>query len=143
MIPETLHGLGNTEAALTLGRVTAGLFFSISGYHKIFNKERHKALLQTLEADHIPLVKVNQWWVPSVEFTAGAALTLGLMPVISAVLLVVICIVATCTDGLKRIWEWKPIDWADWLDDLLYLPETLYCVLLLMVVIAGPGYVFV
>jgi hypothetical protein len=32
-----------------------------------------------------------------------------------------------------------PIDRADYLDDVLYLPEVLYLVMLVVVLLAGPG----
>ena len=50
-----------------------------------------------------------------------------------------VCIVATCVDGLNRIRSYQPIDKADWLDDVLYLPEVLYCLMALVIVLAGPG----
>ncbi len=31
------------------------------------------------------------------------------------------------------------LDKADWLDDVLYLPEVLYCFMALVIVLAGPG----
>ena len=34
---------------------------------------------------------------------------------------------------------WQPIDRADWLGDLLYVPEALYCIGLTVVMLAGPG----
>jgi hypothetical protein len=35
--------------------------------------------------------------------------------------------------------SYQPIDTADWLDDLLYLPKVLAIVALLIVFILGPG----
>jgi hypothetical protein len=34
---------------------------------------------------------------------------------------------------------YKPIDEADWIDDWLYLPETLYAFMLIIVISAGAG----
>ena len=42
-------------------------------------------------------------------------------------------------DGTKRVAAWKPVGPAEWLDDLLYLPEVPYCVALVVVTLAGPG----
>ena len=53
--------------------------------------------------------------------------------------LLIISIGATFSDGIKRIADWRPIDKADFLDDILYLPEVLYALLLLSVILAGPG----
>jgi hypothetical protein len=41
--------------------------------------------------------------------------------------------------GRQRIRSYKPIDAADRIDDWLYLPETLYGFMLLVVVSAGAG----
>ncbi len=42
-----------------------GLFFAISGFHKLFFKQRHEALVETLKDDKIPFVGLFQWFVPS------------------------------------------------------------------------------
>ncbi len=38
-----------------------------------------------------------------------------------------------------RIDGWMPINRADWIGDVLYLPEALYCIGLAVVMMAGPG----
>jgi putative oxidoreductase len=111
----------------------------ISGYHKLFNKQRHASLVETLKASRVPCLGFNQWWVPSVEFFGGLSLLSGILAPLAALGLIVLCFVAVCTDGLKRIPNEQPIDKADWLDDLLYLPEMLYVIGLIIVVGAGPG----
>jgi uncharacterized membrane protein YphA (DoxX/SURF4 family) len=133
------HGLGLTDIALLLNRVVIGVFFAISGFHKLFYAERHASLVSTMQADGVPLLRVNQWFVPSVEFLCGLSLIVGFASIFAALLLGAICLVATCVDGIKRIPGWKPLDKADWLDDLLYLPEALYGVMLAFVIMAGPG----
>lgn len=132
------HGFQAGDVAIALNRVALGTFFAISGYHKLFNVERHNRLVSTLKADGIPLLRFNAWFVPAVEFLAGVTLTLGLLSVVSALLLGAICLVATCCDGWARVCAYKPIDTADYLDDLLYLPEVLYGIMLLTVILTGP-----
>lgn len=127
------------DVGITVLRVAVGTFFTISGYHKLFNPERHASLRATLEKDGIPFIRFNEWWVPLVEFTFGLWLTLGFLTVISSVFLLVICLIATCTDGWKRIMAWSPVDKADVLDDLLYLPEVMYGLLLTVMILSGPG----
>lgn len=127
------------DAALAIDRVAVGAFFAISGYHKLFNEERHAALVETFKANNIPCVRLNEWFVPIVEFAAGTALAVGFLSVVSALLLGAICLVATCTDGIKRIRAFNPIDICDCIDDVLYLPEVLLGLMLLIVVICGPG----
>jgi putative oxidoreductase len=134
-------GLGpaSGSVALLLNRIVLGLFFAISGFHKLFNKGRHEQLVATLRSSHIPLIGFNQWWVPAVEFLGGLALVSGVLAPLAALALAVECLIAVSTDGWKRIPAYRPIDKADWLDDLLYLPEVLAVAALLVVVGLGPG----
>src|SRR5262249_33046341 len=98
----------------------------LSGYHKLFNAPRHRALVDELKALGFPAVGFNQWGVPPVEFTAGGAVLIGFLPPLAALGLLVITLVAMATSGRQRINLYKPIDEADRIDDWLYLPETLY-----------------
>jgi hypothetical protein len=50
-----------------------------------------------------------------------------------------VILVASATSGRQRIKAYKPIDEADRIDDWLYLPETLYAFMLILVVSAGAG----
>lgn len=127
------------EIALAGLRVATGSFFAISGYHKLFNPQRHATLVETLRSNHIPLVQFNQWWVPGVELSAGLGVAFGVLTPIAAAGLLAICLVACLTDGSKRVEAWGPLDEADRMDDWLYLPETLYGLLLALFVIRGSG----
>ncbi len=133
------QGAQAPNAALTLNRVALGAFFAISGYHKLFNASRHATLTRTLQDDGVHAVPIMQWLLPSVEFGGGCALIIGLLSVLAAFGLFVICAGAFALDAVKRIRAWRPIDRADWLGDLLYVPEALYCIGLTVVMLAGPG----
>lgn len=50
-----------------------------------------------------------------------------------------ICLIAACTAGMRRVRALTAIDKADMTDDALYLPEVPYIVLLAMVVANGIG----
>jgi len=139
MIQILFHGVGWTDIALTLNRVAVGLFFMFSGYHKLFNTERHRAFADELRSLGVPAVGINQWRVPLVEFSAGGAVVAGLLAPLAALGLLVIILVANATSGRARIKAFKPIDGADRIDDWLYLPETLYAVMLIVVISAGAG----
>ena len=134
-----LQGAEAPNAALTLNRVALGVFFAISGYHKLFNASRHTTLTRTLQDDGVHAVPIMQWLLPSAEFSGGCALIIGLLSVLAAFGLFVISAGAIAFDAVKRIRAWQPIDRADWLGDLLYVPETLYCIGLTVVMLAGPG----
>ena len=132
-------GAGAPDAALTLNRLALGTFFAISGFHKLFNASRHATLTRTLRDAGVRAVPVMQWLVPGVEFSGGCALIVGLLSALAAFGLFVVCLNAVVLDAIKRISDWQPINRADWIGDLLYLPEALYCVGLAVVMLAGPG----
>ena len=132
-------GLGWTSVALTLNRIAVGAFFMLSGFHKLFNADRHRTVVDELKALGVPAVGFNQWWVPLVEFSAGSAVLIGLLAPLAALGLLVIIIVAIATSGRQRMKLYKPIDEADRIDDFLYLPEVLYAFMLILVISAGAG----
>jgi uncharacterized membrane protein YphA (DoxX/SURF4 family) len=132
-------GLGWTDVAMTLNRIAIGAFFMLSGYHKLFNAERHRTIVEELTALGVPAIGFNQWWVPLVEFSAGGAVFVGLLAPLAALGLLVIILVAIATTGRARITLDKPIDEADRIDDWLFLPETLYAFMLIIVISAGAG----
>jgi uncharacterized membrane protein YphA (DoxX/SURF4 family) len=132
-------GIGWTDFAVTLNRIAVGAFFMLSGYHKLFNADRHRTFADELKALGVHAVGFNQWWVPTVEFSAGAAVVIGLLAPLAALGLLFLIIVAIATSGRQRIKLFKPIDEADRIDDWLYLPETLYAVMLILVICAGAG----
>jgi putative oxidoreductase len=134
-----IMGVDAPHAAITLNRVALGTFFAISGYLKLFNASRHATLTRTLQDAGVRAVPVMQWVVPGVEFSAGCALIIGLLSVVAAFGLFVICLFAFKLDAIKRIDAWMPINRADWIGDVLYLPEALYCIGLAVVMLGGPG----
>jgi uncharacterized membrane protein YphA (DoxX/SURF4 family) len=133
------HGADAPNAALTLNRVALGAFFAISGYHKLFNASRHAALTQTLQDDGVHGTPIMRWLLPGGEFLGGSALIIGFLSVFAALGLFVISVGAFALDATKRIRTWQPLDRADWLGDLLYVPEALYSIGLTVLMLAGPG----
>ena len=139
MLKLLFAGIGWTDLAITLNRIAVGAFFMLSGYHKLFNAERHRVLVDELKALRIPALGINQWWVPLVEFSGGVAVVIGLLAPLAAFGLIVLILIANMTSGRQRIKSYMPIDRADRIDDWLYLPETLYAFMLLVIVSAGAG----
>jgi uncharacterized membrane protein YphA (DoxX/SURF4 family) len=140
MIKDILFtGVGWTDIAMTLNRIAVGAFFMFSGYHKLFNPERHRSIVEELKALGVPAIGFNQWWVPLVEFAGGGAVVIGLLTPLAALGLFVIVLVAGATSGRQRLKLYMPIDRADRIDDWLYLPETLYAFMLIFIVSAGAG----
>jgi putative oxidoreductase len=132
-------GIGWTDIAITLNRIAVGAFFMLSGFHKLFNAERHRSFVDELKGLGVHAVGFNQWWVPSVEFAAGGAVLIGLLAPLAALGLLVVILVAIVTSGRQRMKLFKPIDEADRIDDWLYLPETLYAFMLIIVISIGAG----
>src|SRR5277367_5322317 len=129
-------GVGWSDLALTLNRIAVGAFFMLSGYHKLFNAERHRTFTDELKGLGVPAIGFNQWWVPLVEFSAGGGVIIGLLAPVAALGLLVIIIVAIATTGRQRIKVYKPIDEVDRIDDWLSLPETLYAFMLIVIIAA-------
>lgn len=133
------NGLGASDVALAANRIAVGSFFVFSGFHKLFNAQRHASLVSELQRLKVPAVGFNQWWVPANEFVGGLAVMLGFFAPLFALPLIAICLVACASAGKQVVESYKPIDVADRIDDWLYLPELLYVIALVVVAVAGPG----
>src|SRR3984885_3107194 len=103
MIQILFNGVGWTDIALTLNRVAVGMFFMFSGYHKLFNAERHRVFADELRSLHVHAVGINQWWVPLIEFSAGGAVVIGLVAPLAALGLLVVILFASAKKGRKEI----------------------------------------
>src|ERR1700744_1216506 len=109
MLEILFNGVGWTDIALTLNRIAVGAFFFLSGFHKLFNAERHRTFAEELKSLGVHAVGFNQWWVPSIEVLAGGAVFSGLRAPPAALGLLVIILVAPITSGKQRIDMYKPI----------------------------------
>ena len=134
-----LNGVGNTVVFYLVARVATGFFFVFSGYHKLTNAKRRATFIATLQACHVPFIPVMQWFVPGVELFGGLGVAFGLLTPLAALGLATICLVAAYADGMRRVKTWGAIDRADVIDDVLYLPEVLYILLLALFVANGAG----
>ncbi len=139
IVTSILDGIGGAAIVLTAARIALGLFFAISGYHKIANAQRHATLVTTLQSNGIPFLGVMQWFVPGVELLGGSALMLGALTPLAALGLLAVCFVATITDGVRRVRSYQVLDAADEVDDVLYLPEVLYMFGLTAAISLGAG----
>lgn len=133
-----MHGAASPDAALLTCRVAVGGFFAISGAHKLFHPARRATLRETLFSDHVPLVPFMHL-IPLGELFGGLGVMFGALTVIAAAGLLALCVGACLLDGLKRIPAMHPLNAADWVDDVLYLPEVLYAVILAALIALGPG----
>lgn len=133
-------GLSSPDFADTVLRATVGTFSAISGGNKLFVASRHRALCATLARLGIPRCGgVMEWWVPGWTFVAGLMLAAGLLTAFSAGVLFIIYGVAFACEARHKVEAYRPINHCDRVADYLYLPETLYMVMLVAVMLAGPS----
>jgi len=132
--------LGNRqweEFAILLARVSLGGFFAISGGNKLFVASRTRQMYETLAGAGIPFPHFMTYFVSSVEFISGCLLVIGLLTTVSCAALIIQMIVAITTVQIAMIP--KGLSFLNWLDELLYLPETMYIVILIWLICSGPG----
>jgi putative oxidoreductase len=98
-------------------------------------------MYETLAGAGIPFPHFMTYFVSSVEFISGCLLVIGLLSSLCCVALIIQMIVAITTVQLGTIS--KGLSLLDWLDDFLYLPETMYLIILIWLICAGPGRVSV
>lgn len=120
----------------TAVRVLTGIFFCISGGTKLFVPSRFRLMEQTLAESHIPFPHANALFVSLVEFVCGAGLVVGLLTPVCALVLAIDMVVAIATNRIHSI---QASGILAWLDDLLYLPEVLYVMILVWLIFSGPG----
>src|SRR3984885_13692632 len=133
-----IHGVGYGDATLLAMRAAVGGFFSVSGAHKLFNPTRRQGLRETFAADGVTYAPM-MYVVPLGELLGGLGVAFGALAIFAALGLDALNIGALALDGFKRVRSMKPIDRADRVDDVLYLPELLYVLCLLAVLSFGPG----
>lgn len=122
---------------LTLMRIALGLFFFASGFNKVFVPENQALMLETLTTAGIPFPHIMAVFVASCETLFGLLLTVGLITRLSALVLMIISLVALFTVGLHAIPDnLNPLTWYSW---LFYLPEASYIVIALMLMVQGGG----
>ena len=132
--------LGNSsweQFSALLARISIGVFFAISGGNKLFVASRTRQMYETLAGARIPLPHFMTYFVSSVEFLGGCLLVVGLLSSLCCAALITQMIVAIATVRLATIPA--GLSFLDWLDDFLYLPETMYILILMWLICSGPG----
>jgi len=119
-------------------RVSMGLFFAISGWNKLFMVSHWKGLLAAMIATGLPFPKFMSLVLAWLELAGGALLTVGFMSTFFSIALAFAMIVAIVTVEIPFVIPpgLGPLDWLDW---FLYLPQVLYVIIFLWLVIKGPG----
>jgi putative oxidoreductase len=122
---------------ILIARLAVGTLFALSGSGKLFVASRRDEMLRTVREAGIPAPELNAVFVSLVEFLCGVLLAMGLLTPLCCLLLSGDMVVAVRTSVLPRI---KASSLADWLAAVLYLPEVLYLVILVWLLVSGPGW---
>ncbi|WON75821.1 DoxX family protein [Serratia sp. UGAL515B_01] len=122
---------------LTLMRIAFGLFFFSSGFNKVFVPANQAIMLETITEAGIFFPAFMAVFVATCETLFGLLLAFGLFTRLSALVLLVINLVALFTVGLHHIPSGlNLITWYSW---LLYLPESCYILMCIMLIVQGCG----
>src|SRR5213595_564058 len=119
---------------ILLARVAVGLLFFLSGRAKLFVRERREQMHQMLLEAHVPFPEINAAFVSTVEFVCGLLLVIGALTPLASVMFAGVMIVAITTTAIRNIKAPSP---AEWLSGLLYLPEVLYLIILILLFSQG------
>jgi putative oxidoreductase len=136
--------LGNRsweQFAILLARVSLGLFFAISGGNKLFVASRTQQMYETLAGAGIPFPHFMTYFISTLDFIGGCLLVIGLLSSLWCAALIIEMVVAITTVQLATIPT--GLSFLNWLDELLYLPETMYIIILIWLICSGPGRVSV
>jgi putative oxidoreductase len=122
---------------ILVARLAVGLLFFLSGRGKLLVTERREQMRKTLVAARVPFPEFNTICVSMVELVFGLLLILGAITPLACVMLSGIMVVAIATTAIRNIKATSPLGW---LSEFLYLPEVLYLVILLWLLLSGPGW---
>jgi putative oxidoreductase len=125
------------QFSILLARISLGVFFAISGGNKLFVLGRTRQMYETIAGAGIPFPHFITYFASSVEFIGGCMLVMGLLSSLCCAALIIQMIVAITSVRLTTIPA--GLSFLDWLDDLLYLPETMYILILIWLICSGPG----
>ncbi|SPL70615.1 DoxX family protein [Acinetobacter stercoris] len=122
----------STHLILIMIRLSLGLFFSSTGFNKLFIEANQKIMFETIVTAGIPFPEFMAIFISGLEFIAGFFLILGLFTKISSLILCMICLVALITVGIHSI---PPsINMITWLSWFFYIHDFLYLLLLMVII---------
>jgi putative oxidoreductase len=124
-------------ATITLARTSLGLFFAVSGYNKLFYEANRNSLVEVMIEAGIPFPEIMSVFLATVEFVGGSFLFIGLLSTFCAIALTIAMVVAIATVEVHTIPAGLTV--LDWLDYFLYLPQVMYVILFLWLMVTGPG----
>jgi putative oxidoreductase len=125
-----------SDAAIFAARAVVGVMFFLSGFYKLFTADQARKMQQTMVEAGIAPPRETARFVSVCELLFGAMLVLGLLTSLAALVLLIISLVALITVASKSV-EGTSVGYR--LSSYLDLPETLLMVILILILVAGPG----
>lgn len=151
MLREALGGLGATDTAALLARLTLGLFFVLARFRsfydpskpegcRVFNADRFGSLRRKLCVCGFKNgLTFWTWTTALVEVGGGLALIAGLLTTVAAFGLLVLTLRATMCTAWAKIAEQNPVDRLDCVACYLWRVEGVYIALAGFIILLGPG----
>ena len=138
LISLVLQGNKNWDwAPVLLARISLGLFFAISGGHKLLDPARSEALVKVMIEAGIPFPEFMSVFLASVEFFGGMFMVVGFLSTFCAIALTIAMLVAIFTVELHTIPQ--GLSALNWLSYFLYLPQVMYVLIFGWLIVVGPG----
>ncbi len=121
-----------------VARISLGMFFAVSGYHKLFDVAKHEDLIHLMTEIGMPYPEFMALFLACVEFFGGLLLIIGFFSTFCAIALTIAMIVAIVTVEIDQVIP-KGIGFLDWMSWFLYLPQVMYVILFVWLMTTGPG----
>lgn len=115
MVEYALHA---AQAGLALGfglsyfQMFVGSFFALSGFHKLFNADKHEQMVRAQVHAKVPFPRHMAWVVSGIEFLGGLALIFHFGVGIAAAALFGVMLVAWSSEVKGRLAKGAP--YAGW-----------------------------
>jgi len=123
---------------ILVARFSLGLFFSVSGYNKLFVPAKYADLIHLMTEIGMPFPELMALFLASVEFFGGLLLMVGLFSNFCAIALTIAMIVAIVTVEIDQVIP-EGLGFFDWMSWFLYLPQVMYVILFVWLITTGPG----
>ena len=123
---------------ILLARVSLGLFFAISGFNKLFVAANWGHLVAAMVATGLPYPTFLSYFLASIQFVGGSLLTIGFLSTLWSIALAFAMIVAIVTVEIPFMIPpgLGPFVWLSW---FLYMPQVMYVIMFIWLIIRGPG----
>ncbi len=130
--------INHTLIPLVICRIAIGVFFLIAGVNKLFNPVFQKSMLKTITSIGAPYPVFTANFTAANEAIFGLLLAIGLFTRFSSIVLIIILMVALITFDIPQYIP-QGLDPFTWYSYFAYLPQTLYLLILIHLLVVGSG----